>query len=163
VRETLFNWLAHRYPDGLAGLAVLDLFAGSGALGFEAASRGARRVVLTENNAVAVRNVRAAKDKLKAEMIDIRQADARAALRALHATGARFDLVFLDPPFGEGWLQRCLPAVEALLEPGACVYAEAEAPLEEICAAVPELLDRWEILKADKAGQVFYHLLRCKI
>jgi len=163
VRETVFNWLLHRFGGALEGLTALDLFAGSGALGFEAASRGAERVVLVDSHPAIVRNLRTLCDKLHAEArLDIRQADAQAALGALAAAGARFDVVFLDPPYGSGWLERCLPQVKALLNPDGCVYAEADKALGA-AGDTPPGLAGFEILRADKAGQVFYHLLRCKI
>ena len=163
VRETLFNWLTHHCGGDLAGRRVLDLFAGTGALGFEAASRGARPVLLVEQNAVLVRQLRAIRDKLGADPIDIRQADALATLAGCAARGERFDIILLDPPFGAGWLPRLLPLLPGLLTPDGYVYAEAESALGALCATDEALLAPFEVLKADKAGQVFYHLLRCKI
>jgi 16S rRNA (guanine966-N2)-methyltransferase len=163
VRETLFNWLTHQFAGSLNGLSVLDAYAGTGALGFEAASRGAAQVVLIENNAAAVRNLHAARDKLKATGVEIRQADAVAALGFLAARGPAFDIVFLDPPYGAGGLQRCLPLAAKLLKPDGCIYAESEAYLPELLSDCPALLEPYELLRADKAGQVFYHLLRRKI
>ncbi|MFN8841330.1 MAG: 16S rRNA (guanine(966)-N(2))-methyltransferase RsmD [Burkholderiales bacterium] len=151
VRETLFNWLGQR----LEGWRCLDLYAGTGALGLEAASRGAARVVLVEREPRVARALHEVKAKLKAAAVEVVQADATAWLGGARD---RFDLVFLDPPFGGGDLARVLPRVAALLEPGGFVYvetdralAEGEAPL----SAVPELALR----RADRAGQVHYHLL----
>ena len=73
-----------------------------------------------------------------------------------------FDLIFLDPPYGEGWLTRLLPDARTLVAPGGCVYVEAEAPLDQILAADATLQASFEVLRADKAGQVFYYLLRRK-
>lgn len=176
VRETVFNWLTHLFGGSLAELRVLDPFAGSGAMGFEAASRGAGRVVLADNHPQIVRNLRTMRDKLEAGAIDVRQGDALAVLDGLAAAGERFDLVFLDPPYGQGWLERCLPRVKSLLAEEGCVYAESELPLTGeagaagasapadgaagLNALVAEL--GMEVVRADKAGQVFYHLLRCK-
>lgn len=162
VRETVFNWLTHHFGGGLAGLKVLDCFAGTGAMGFEAASRGADQVVLIESQQAAVRNLQAIQGKLKADRVEIRQADARLSLQSLQRAGARFDVIFLDPPYGEAWLPRVLPLAQALLAPGGCLYVEGEAPLTELLADHGALLEGLENFRADKAGQVFYHLLRCK-
>ncbi len=156
VREALFNWLGHFCGGSLAGLSALDLFAGSGALGFEAASRGALRVVLVESQSAAVDALRAVQAKLKATQIEILQGDALATARRLADSDVRFDLVFLDPPFHRGWIERALaPAVGALAASG-LLYIEAETRIG------PEQAHAWglELLRADKAGQVFYHLLR---
>ena len=149
VRETLFNWLGHFWEGHFADKRVLDLFAGSGALGFEAASRGAAQVVLVENDRRALQAMRDLREKLKAEAVRVQPGHALAALRG----PARYDLVFLDPPFGQGWLERLWPLLPAVLAPGALVYAEAEAPLPPPPAG-------FEILRQDKAGAVHYHLLQ---
>jgi 16S rRNA (guanine966-N2)-methyltransferase len=100
VRETLFNWLGQE----LDGLACLDLFAGSGALGFEAASRGAARVVMVDSDHLAVQSLHENRERLRLAQVDIVQAG---ALAFLAATRLRFDVVFLDPPFRQnplpGW------------------------------------------------------------
>lgn len=162
VRETVFNWLTHHFGGSLAGLKVLDCFAGTGAMGFEAASRGADQVVLIESQQVAVRNLQAIQGKLKADRVEILHADARMSLQNLHRAGNRFDVIFLDPPYGEAWLPRILPLAQALLTPEGCLYVEGEAPLVELLADHGGLPDGLEHFRADKAGQVFYHLLRCK-
>ena len=158
VRETVFNWLSHYFGGSLDGLSVLDLFAGSGVLGFEAASRGAARVVLVENNAAAVRCIEALRDKLAATGIELRAGDALQIAEELGRKNERFDMIFLDPPYRAGWLQRALPAVAALCAPSGLVYAEAEAALDDAVLATAGL----ESFRADKAGEVFYHLLRRK-
>jgi 16S rRNA (guanine(966)-N(2))-methyltransferase RsmD len=159
VRESLFNWLVHFRGGSLSGLSALDLFAGSGALGFEAASRGAGRVLLVETQESAVVTLRKAKEKLKADQIEIQRADALGTAHRLVAAGERFDIVFLDPPFHSGWIERTVPTVVALLAAGGLLYVECEAPLDVALATAHAL----ELLRADKAGQVFYHLLRRKI
>ncbi len=160
VRETAFNWINHLFGAHWEGRACLDLFAGSGALGFEAASRGAASVLMVENHAPALRHLAAVKEKLQATQVTIQRSDALAQARAL-ATGlpgaGGFDLVFLDPPYQQGWLEKILPYCAGLLRPGGLVYAEAEMPLTESDAA---WLQDWEIVRADKAGMVFYHLLQ---
>jgi len=162
VRETVFNWITHHFGGSLAGLNVLDCFAGTGAMGLEAASRGAGQVVLIESQQAAVRNLQAIQDKLKADRVEIRQADARMSLQSLQRASARFDIIFLDPPYGEAWLPRVLPLAQTLLTPEGCLYVEGEAPLHELLANHGGLPAGLENFRADKAGQVFYHLLRCK-
>jgi len=145
VRETLFNWLGQR----LAGLACLDLFAGSGALGFEAASREAARVVLVERDRVALAELARSKDALGAPQVEIVAGDAEGYLAR---GGEGFDVVFLDPPFRQNDLPALLAKLPPRLQPGARVYVEAEAP---VAVAPP-----WIELKRAKAGQVSYQLLR---
>ena len=155
VRETLFNWLTHAFGD-LAGLVVLDLFAGSGALGFEAASRGAAAVILVERSAVAADRLRAARALLGATQIDIREGDALRIGQDLADTAQSFDLVLLDPPFAQRWIDTALPLAARLCRPGGFVYAEAELAVTEAALSGLGL----EIYRTDKAGEVFYHLLR---
>jgi 16S rRNA (guanine966-N2)-methyltransferase len=145
VRETLFNWLG----QDLSGLACLDLFAGSGALGFEAASRGAARVVLVEDDRVAIATLRANRSALDAAKVEIVAAD---ALAYLAAATERFDVVFLDPPFRQNVLPAVLPALPPRLLPGARVYLEAGSPLP---VSAP-----WHELRRKRAGQVSYQLLQ---
>ncbi len=156
VRETLFNWLA----GALEGRHCLDLFAGTGALGFEAASRGAASVCLVESDARAASALQATARRLAADQVTVVPGDALSALRRAHDDGRRFDLVFLDPPFRKDWIERVLPLLADVLAPGALVYLESERALDE--AALGSLLGRGcELLRCNKAGQVFYHLLRC--
>ena len=142
VRETLFNWLG----QSLEGLACLDLFAGSGALGFEAASRGAARVVMVEQDRAAFGVLRTSLDLLKAKQVQLVFDDAFAYLkRSKHS----FDVVFLDPPFR----QNALPAVfrQLRLQRGARVYVESGEPYEAG--------ESWHELRRARAGQVSYQLL----
>jgi 16S rRNA (guanine(966)-N(2))-methyltransferase RsmD len=151
VRETLFNWLG----QDLDGWRCLDLYAGTGALGFEAASRGASRVVLVEREPKAVVALNAAKARLHADQVEVIQGDAAAWLRR---TPERFDLVFVDPPFDSAELARVLPAARGVLAAGGALYVESGTPLlpdSPLMAALPGL----ELHRADKAGQVHYHLL----
>lgn len=149
VRETLFNWLG----QDLGGMRCLDAFAGSGALGFEAASRGAARVLMVEHAARAVRQLRANQAKLGADQIEIVQADARRLITTL-PPGA-FDVVFLDPPFASGWMNDLLAPAARLLAPGGVIYAESDIALEDDALAVLDLA----CLRRAKAGAVHYHLL----
>lgn len=145
VRETLFNWLG----QDLSGLVCLDLFAGSGALGFEAASRGAAQVVLVERDRHALDALRAHKAALDARAVEIVEAD---ALPWLAHADRRYDVVFLDPPFGQNALPAALAALLGHLEPGARVYAESEAGF----AAGTD----WSLLREARAGQVHFKLLQ---
>ena len=145
VRETLFNWLG----QDLGGLACLDLYAGSGALGFEAASRGAARVVMVERDRAVVAQLERSRAALDAAQVVIVAGDAAAYLARERE---RFDMVFLDPPFRQNAVPAILGGVAARLKPDARVYVESDAPVE---APLP-----WAELKRGKAGQVSYQLLQ---
>jgi 16S rRNA (guanine966-N2)-methyltransferase len=148
VRETLFNWLGQR----LDGLACLDLFAGSGALGFEAASRGASRVVMVENDPAVFAVLQKMRDLMVVRQVDLVLAD---AFDYLERTGERFDVVFLDPPFRQNAAPVLLERLRERLAPGARVYVEAA---EALAPAEP-----WRELKRSRAGQVSYQLLELKV
>ncbi|MFP5504960.1 MAG: 16S rRNA (guanine(966)-N(2))-methyltransferase RsmD [Gammaproteobacteria bacterium] len=153
VRETLFNWLA----PVIEGSRCLDLFAGSGALGFEAASRGAAEVVLVEREPSAVKTLREQAQVLKAEQLRIVQAD---AMQYLHGAPQAFDIVLLDPPFGQDLLARALTGLATgWLAPRAWIYLEAERGLsaERLAALLPA---GFELYRSKAAGQVGYHLAR---
>lgn len=162
VRETVFNWLHHLLDGHWEHAACLDLFAGSGALGFEAASRGAARVVLCESSAAACRQLEATRQKLQAQQVSIVRGDAVATAHSMgmpHADqAARFNVIFLDPPYHQDWLATLLPTCEKLLAEAGLVYAEMEQPLDG--ETPPAWLAGWEVVRAGKAGLVFYHLLR---
>ena len=145
VRETLFNWLG----QDLSGLACLDLFAGSGALGFEAASRGAVRVVMVEQDRTALAALNRSRAALGAEQVLIVAGDANALLAREKEC---FDVVFLDPPFRQNAVPDLLAKLPPRLLRGARVYVESGAPV-----AVPW---PWTELKQARAGQVSYQLLR---
>jgi 16S rRNA (guanine966-N2)-methyltransferase len=152
VRETLFNWLG----QSLDGRRCLDLFAGSGALGFEAASRGAVRVLMVERSGRAVAQLKANQARLAAKNIEIVEAD---ALRlAANLPPNSFDVVFLDPPFGDTtMLQRALALAAPLVSASGLLYVESGEPLDP--ARVPALAG-WAITREGKAGAVRYHLLQ---
>lgn len=158
VRETVFSWLVHLFGDQWNTLSCLDLFAGSGALGFEAASRGALRAVLVEQQSVVVRQLDAMRLKLDARHVTVLHGDAFTVAQRLAATDERFDLVFLDPPYACGLLPRMLPVCAGLLSADAIVYAEAEMALDG--DAAPDCMENWEVIRSGKAGLVFFHLLR---
>ncbi len=153
VRETLFNWLAHLCP-GLDALRGLDLFAGSGALGFELASRGAAKVVLVEREPALLRQLHGLRDRLQARNVDIVAGEALAVAAGLPR--GRFDLAFLDPPFGEGLLWPAIDAVRPLLAPGGLIYAETDAPIDDAMAAARGL----DVVRSARAGRVCFHLLQ---
>jgi 16S rRNA (guanine966-N2)-methyltransferase len=163
VRETVFNWINHQRDANWADAQVLDLFAGSGALGFEAASRGAQSVTMIDTNVPVVRQLDEIKTKLKADNVQVTRADALAVAQSAAARGQKFDLIFLDPPYQQNFLERCLPLCTRLMKEGGLIYAESGAALEFADADTPEWLAPWEVIRADKAGMVFFHLLRLKI
>lgn len=138
IRETLFNWLGQT----LDGLACLDLFAGSGALGFEAASRGARAVTLVERDPRVAHALTESARLLGARQVEVLQTD---ALAFLDRDGRRFDLVFLDPPYRSLLLPQLLARLPPHLAPGARVYLEA--------AELPEIPSDYNILRRGRAGQ----------
>jgi len=143
VRETLFNWLGQR----LDGLACLDLFAGSGALGFEAMSRGAGRVVMVESDRDIAAALRESARLLEADGVEIVASDALAYLRR----GAeKFDIAFVDPPFASELAERAMSELRDRLHPGARVYVESAAAL-----SLPE---PWRRVRQDRAGAVRYAL-----
>jgi 16S rRNA (guanine966-N2)-methyltransferase len=144
VRETLFNWLGQT----LEGRRCLDLFAGSGALGFEAASRGAARVVMVENDRGVFSSLEKTRAMIGAKQVDLVLAD---AFDYLQKAGDSFDVVFLDPPFRQNALPALLGRLPARLAPGARVYVEAPTPVEPG--------ESWRELKRSRAGQVSYQLL----
>ena len=145
LRETLFNWLG----QDLTGKACLDLFAGSGALGFEAASRGSRQVVMVEQNAIVYRALQETKAALSAEQVEMHRADAFGFLKT---DARRYDVIFLDPPFQLGWLPRLLPLLPVHLAAEARIYLEAEGPVP-VPAGV-------EILRQTREGQVHGLLIK---
>ncbi len=150
VRETLFNWLG----QDLTGWRCLDAFAGSGALGFEAASRGAAEVVLLERDTRLVRELQAARERLKADALRIEAADAIAWMKRCEA--GRFDLVFIDPPFDGALFGEALAASARLVAPQGFVYLESPQPCPEASLAELGLAVR----RHARAGQVHAQLLR---
>ncbi len=145
VRQTVFNWLG----QDMHGLACLDLFAGTGAMGFEALSRGAGKVVLVETSAAAAKALMDNRAALKAERASILQMD---ALQFLAQNKQRFDVIFIDPPYHQGWLDKLLPLLAGHLTQNGIAYVEAEFALAD--------MDGWQVVKHGKAGNVFYHLLK---
>ncbi len=151
VRETLFNWLQYE----IIGKHCLDLYAGSGALGFEAASRGAKSVIQVENNAQACRCLKDNAAALSAKQISLVQSD---AAHYLSGDAEAFDIVFLDPPFGlDLVVQTCRQLEErGWLARHAKIYIETERRFDfSSGASIPE---NWRQLKSKSAGEVGYHL-----
>ncbi|MDZ4201782.1 MAG: 16S rRNA (guanine(966)-N(2))-methyltransferase RsmD [Gallionella sp.] len=144
VRETLFNWLGQT----LYGRTCLDLFAGSGALGFEAVSRGAERVTMVEKNPSVARVLQENIRKLGCANVAVRVQD---GLEFALRDAVRYDVIFLDPPFGSDYLPRLLEILPQRLNEGGVLYVEAGAALE--------IASPWKVLKSGKAGQVCYQLL----
>jgi 16S rRNA (guanine966-N2)-methyltransferase len=147
VRETLFNWLG----QDLSGWRVLDAFAGSGALGFEAASRGAAQVLLLELAPALVASLQTSRQRLGADMLRVERADALAWMA--RAPVASFELVMLDPPFDAGWTDAAVRAALPLLVPGGYLYLEAAAPLEPLPAGL-------QACRQLRAGAVHAQLLQ---
>jgi 16S rRNA (guanine966-N2)-methyltransferase len=149
IRETVFNWLA----PVIDGARCLDLFAGTGALGFEAASRGAAEVIMVERDARKVRHLSAQAAKLGANCVRIEQAD---AAEWLQRAPRHFEIVFLDPPFRRGWVAHCCAQLAAggWLAADALVYIEIEAE-----ADMPQLPPGWSVRRERRAGQVRYLLV----
>lgn len=148
VKETLFNWIQH----DITGSKCLDLFAGSGALGFEAASRGAKSVTMIESNAQACRLIKENTLKLSTEQIKIIRSD---IFKFLAGDAMRYDLVFLDPPFHKGLAQQTCQWLEdkGWLAPTAQIYVEVESQLQ-----LNDLPTHWQCLKSKKSGDVGYYL-----
>lgn len=152
VRQTLFNWLG----QDLTGLRCLDLFAGSGVLGFESLSRGASSVVMVDaqrevyqalnNNLQTLQ--RGHPQPIPAQIV---KAD---ALQFLASCKVLFDVMYIDPPYHQDWLSQLLPIIPAHLAPGGFLYVEAESAL-----SAAEGLD---IIKTGRAGRVYYHLLKAR-
>jgi 16S rRNA (guanine966-N2)-methyltransferase len=151
VRETLFNWL----QTDVTSSRCLDLFAGSGALGFEAASRGAASVIQVDNNSKTCQKLRENIAKLSATQIQVVQAD---AMEFLKINGEQlFDLVFLDPPFSQERIQPCCRQLIdcSRLAPYAKIYVESE-----LNGKLDDMPANWRLLKQKTAGEVVYSLFQ---
>lgn len=150
IRETVFNWLQAYSP----GARCLDLFAGSGAMGLEALSRGAESVLFVERDLAAATAIRTALARFDATGGQVMQAD---ALRFLEHPTGRYEIVFIDPPFGADIISRCCELLEqhGWLKPGALIYLE-----QDRAKPVPSIPDNWSLHRQAKAGQVAYYLAR---
>jgi 16S rRNA (guanine966-N2)-methyltransferase len=146
VRETLFSWLG----QNLHGMRCLDLFAGSGVLGFEALSRGAQEVVMVENHRAAFVSLEANAARLDARNVSLVYADARQFVRTC---SQRFDVVFVDAPFRANILEELLDALPRLLTGEGVVYLESGKKLEGVAP-------KWKVLKSAQAGMVRFGLVQ---
>ncbi|MBI5926207.1 MAG: 16S rRNA (guanine(966)-N(2))-methyltransferase RsmD [Aquabacterium sp.] len=157
VRETLFNWLG----QDLSGWRVLDAFAGSGALGLEAASRGADEVTLLEREPALVRNLQATLTRLKATQVKLQQAEAVSWMRQPRQAGL-FDLVFLDPPFDEALFWSALAAALNCVPEGGWIYLESPTALQDLPDAAQhvDLISQLAPHRHGQAGEVHFHLFR---
>ncbi|OZB17031.1 MAG: 16S rRNA (guanine(966)-N(2))-methyltransferase RsmD [Marinobacter sp. 34-60-7] len=151
TRETLFNWLAPHLP----GARCLDLFAGSGALGLEALSRGAGHSTFVDHTALLAKALKENLARLQCQSADVicQPVDRVLAMPC----SAPFDLVFMDPPFRQGWLERLFPLLDhnGWLKPGGWVYVEHESE-----GHLPATPANWQLHRQKSAGQVSYHLFR---
>lgn len=148
VRETLFNWL----QKDIQGAVCLDLFAGSGALGFEALSRGALQVVMVEVSPDAIAALGENARLLGVKNLTILSSDLS---KQWPTFKERFSLVFLDPPFTSGLLEISFANIQPYLLPGAWIYVETDKT-----QALPSLPHGWSIVKTKHAGAVAYYLLQ---
>ena len=144
VRQTVFNWLGQE----LGGLACLDLFSGTGVTGFEALSRGAGNTVMVEKAIPVYKILLENKKLLAADTAQILNMD---AMQFLASNKQTFDIIFLDPPYNQGWLDKLLPQMHKHLTASGLIYAEAEFALTDSAD--------WRVVKQGKAGNVFFHLL----
>ncbi|MFI4938421.1 MAG: 16S rRNA (guanine(966)-N(2))-methyltransferase RsmD [Candidatus Berkiellales bacterium] len=150
IRETLFNWLATQIVDA----RCLDLFAGTGALGFESLSRGAKQVVFVESHLPAVNMLKSTIENLGVQnACEVIFSDAVKWLQQTPDTP--YDVIFLDPPFSSPLLQQCLPLLESRVGPHTLIYIEARNVLNH-----NTLPTHWQILKQKTAGEVAYHLVQ---
>ena len=149
VRETLFNWLG----QDLSGWRCADVFAGTGVLGFEAASRGAAEVVLCEQDAALVVQLQTLKTRLKADGVRVERGDGVSVLS--RASAGSLQLVFLDPPFESPLFDAALKAAARAIAPTGLVYLEAPKPWTDDELAPLGL----QVHRSGKAGAVHFHLL----
>ena len=149
VRITVFNWLG----QDLTGKTCLDLFAGTGAFGFEALSRNAKSVTMIENSRQAYQALLQNQTLLDAKNIQIINQDTLIFLsQNLQISTQKFDIIFCDPPYNKGWLDKLLPILNQHLNQGGMLYVEAEYEIENST--------QWTTVKKNKAGNVYYHLLK---
>jgi 16S rRNA (guanine(966)-N(2))-methyltransferase RsmD len=145
VRITVFNWLG----QDMTGKTCLDLFAGTGAFGFEALSRNAKNVTMIENSNLAYKSLIQNQTLLKAENCQILSQD---AMQFLTNNTQKFDIIFCDPPYNKGWITKILPLLNQHLNENGVVYVEAEFEIKSN--------ENWQMMKQNKAGNIFYRLLK---
>lgn len=145
VRITVFNWLG----QDLTGKTCLDLFAGTGAFGFEALSRNAKSVIMVEKSRQAYQSLLQNQSLLKAENCELLNLDAQ---QFLASNTQKFDVIFCDPPYNKAWLEKLLPILNQHLSQDGMLYVEAEFEIKTDST--------WQVIKQNKAGNVYYHLLK---
>ncbi len=152
IRETLFNWLQNNIQDA----HCLDLFSGSGALGFEALSRGAESVTFVDQNSDVIKHLHITAEKLSAKNLTLIHDAIPSQSLTKKLSRQQFSIVFIDPPFHQGFVEKCCTwLIESnLLSQNALIYIEAERELSPL--PIPA---NWELLKSKFTGQVGYHLL----
>lgn len=150
VRETLFNWLGPFIQDAVC----LDLFAGSGALAFEAISRGARKVVALEQNPAIAQAIKQQATTFNIQNLEVIQTDVRHFLQRPSET---FDILFIDPPYHSSLLAECFTLLQTnpLIKPQALIYFESNQ-----ASSSEQIPKNWEIVREKKAGQVYFYLAR---
>lgn len=165
VRETLFNWLVHLRGNDFGKMHCLDMFAGTGALGFEAASRGVAHVTMIEENGTACTQLQAVRKKLDAVQVSIYCADALKLAGQFARAGRKFDLIFLDPPFQKDLLPQVLPLCVRVLADNGLVYMESGKLVsnEKLGSWIKDDISGLQIIREGQAGQVYYHLLEMKV
>ena len=153
TRETLFNWLTHH----LAGSRCLDLFAGSGALGLEALSRGAATTIFVDHTPALAQALRGNLRLLKSEQGEVACQNIETYLAQPPAKPV--DILFMDPPFRQGWLEKLFPMIadNGWVKPGGWIYAEHESD-----TPTPPAPSNWTLHRQKTAGQVTYCLFRVK-
>lgn len=153
VREALFNILGP-----LDGVRFLDLFAGSGAIGLEAYSRGATEVVLVEKNPQAARLIKENIETTKTrDSVHLKNAEVLKAVRQLGAEEKRFEIIFIDPPYSQGWVEKCLEAIQSanLLTPEGLILAEESSRVD-----LPDALSGYGRIKSYKYGDTALHIFK---
>lgn len=161
VRETLFNWLDHLLERDWSEVNAMDVFGGTGVLGFEAASRGARLVTVVDQDRHACLSMQRLAQELKADPLRVRVVQADGFTQLERAAESSLDLIFLDPPFRQGLMERALTLAARAIRPTGLIYVESEATLEHWVEAAPmgSPVKALVPVRSLKAGQVMAGLL----
>lgn len=161
VRETLFNWLDHLLERDWSEVNAMDVFGGTGVLGFEAASRGARLVTLVDQDRHACLSMQRLAQALRADPLRVRVVQADGFTQLERAAESSLDLIFLDPPFRQGLMERALTLAARAIRPTGLIYVESEATLEHWVEAAPmgSPVKALVPVRSLKAGQVMAGLL----
>lgn len=161
VRETLFNWLDHLLERDWSEVNAMDVFGGTGVLGFEAASRGARLVTVVDQDRHACLSMQRLAQELRADPLRVRVVQADGFTQLERAAESSLDLIFLDPPFRQGLMERALTLAARAIRPTGLIYVESEATLEHWVEAAPmgSPVKTLVPVRSLKAGQVMAGLL----